>query len=103
MRAERASLLGRPTRANLVLREGQVRSRTVIEAKGISKSSPREEAGTRHLVQDFTTRVPPGAHIAIPGPNRAGKATLLHLLICNLPLHAGKVAVHTPPTRPPLP
>src|SRR3546814_16230577 len=99
MRAERASLLGRPTRANLVLREGEVRSRTVIEAKGISKSYPREEGGTRLLVQDFSTRVLRGDRIGILGPNGARKRTLLRMLIGVLQPDEGPVKVADPPAR----
>ena len=99
MRAERASLLGRPTRANIVLRDGEVRSRTVIEAKAIAKAYPREEGGTRVLVQDFSTRILRGDRIGILGPNGAGKSTLLRMLIGELAPDAGSVKVADPLAR----
>ncbi|MFN4090228.1 MAG: ATP-binding cassette domain-containing protein [Alphaproteobacteria bacterium] len=96
MRAERASLLGRPTRANIVLREGEVRSRTVIEAKRVSKSYPREGGGERVLVRDFSTRILRGDRIGILGPNGAGKSTLLRMLIGELAPDEGSVKVADP-------
>lgn len=96
MRAERASILGRPTRANLVVREGEVRSRTVIEAARISKSYPSTEGGVRTLVEDFSTRILRGDRIGILGPNGAGKSTLLRMLIGEIPPDTGSVKIADP-------
>ncbi len=89
MRAQRASLLGTPTRANIAVREGQVRSRLVIEAKDISK---RFDDGPP-IVRQFSTRILRGDRIGLIGPNGAGKTTLLRMLTGDLAPDTGSVRI----------
>ena len=91
LRAQRASLLGKPTRANIVLREGEVKSRLVIEAERIAKSYGGAEG--RPVVRDFSTRILRGDRVGILGPNGAGKTTLLRMLTGDLAPDAGSVRI----------
>jgi ATP-binding cassette subfamily F protein uup len=75
MRAERAAMTGAQGTARLGLATDEVRSKTVIEAKGVAK-----RFGDRAIVRDFTLRIQRGDRIGIVGANGAGKTTLLRLL-----------------------
>jgi ATP-binding cassette subfamily F protein uup len=61
--------------ARITVSEGDVSSRQVIKAEGISKSY-----GDRPIVKDFSIRVLRGDRIGVIGANGAGKTTLLNLL-----------------------
>lgn len=94
MRDERSALLGqRRGKVRLVVDEGDVRSRMVIEAKEISKSVTLPNGQERVIVNDFSTRILRGDRIGVLGPNGAGKTTLLRMLTGKLKPDAGRVRI----------
>jgi len=94
MRDERSALLGQKRgKVRIVLDEGDVRSRMVIEAKEISKSVTLPNGQERPIVTDFTTRILRGERIGVLGPNGAGKTTLLRMLTGQLKPDSGRVRV----------
>ena len=94
MREERSALLGqRRGKVRLVIDEGEVRSRMVIEAKEISKTMTLPNGQERVIVRDFSTRILRGERIGVLGPNGAGKTTLLRMLTGQLKPDDGRVRV----------
>ncbi len=94
MRDARSALLGqRRGKVRLVIDEGEVRSRMVIEAKEISKSVTLPNGTEREIVRDFSTRILRGERIGVLGPNGAGKTTLLRMLTGELKPDSGRVRV----------
>src|SRR3982750_937679 len=87
MRAQRAAMLGAAGSLKLALAKDDVRSKTVIDADGVSKSY-----GDRVIIRDFSLRVQRGDRIGVVGPNGAGKTTLLKLLTGELQPDAGTVS-----------
>lgn len=75
MRAARAAMMGPQGSANLSIGTDDVRTKTVIDAKAISK-----KFGDRTIIDNLTLRVTRGDRIGIVGKNGAGKTTLLKLL-----------------------
>ncbi|HVM22421.1 MAG TPA: ATP-binding cassette domain-containing protein [Sphingomicrobium sp.] len=88
MRAQRAAMLGTAGSAKLALAKDDVRSKTVIDADGVSKSF-----GERPIIRDFTLRIQRGDRIGVVGPNGAGKTTLLKLLTGELQPDSGTVTL----------
>ena len=86
MRAQRAAMLGTAGTAKLALAKDDVRSKTVIDAEGVSKNY-----GDCMIIRDFSLRVQRGDRIGIVGPNGAGKTTLLKLLTGELSPDEGTV------------
>jgi len=86
LRAQRATVLGRETRAKLEAEDGQLKSRLVIDAVELTK-----RFGERTIVDGFSTRVLRGDRIGILGPNGAGKTTLLRLLTGDLAADGGRL------------
>jgi ATP-binding cassette subfamily F protein uup len=97
MRVVRATLIGGRGKLKLEAKEGESRSRMVIEATGIAKSVPAPPAhypgGARVLIKDFSTLVLRGDRIGIVGPNGAGKSTLIRMLIGELEPDQGRIQV----------
>ncbi|RIA35542.1 ATP-binding cassette subfamily F protein uup [Hephaestia caeni] len=75
MRAQRAAMLGPQGTAKLVTGADDVRTKTVIDAKNITKRYDE-----RTIIKDFTLRIQRGDRIGVVGANGAGKTTLLRLL-----------------------
>ncbi|WP_299645562.1 ABC-F family ATP-binding cassette domain-containing protein [Sphingomonas bacterium] len=86
MRAQRASMIGPQGAANLAIGTDDVRTKTVIDAKNVSKSFE-----TRPIIRDLTLRITRGDRIGIVGANGAGKTTLLKLLTGELAPDSGTV------------
>ena len=88
MRAQRAAMLGPSGSAKLALAKDDVRSKTVIDADGVSKAF-----GDRPIIRDLSLRVQRGDRIGLVGPNGAGKTTLLRLLTGELAPDSGRVTL----------
>ncbi len=86
MRATRAAMMGPQGSANLTIGNDDVRTKTVIDAKAITK-----KFGERTIIDDLTLRVTRGDRIGIVGRNGAGKTTLLKLLTGELAPDIGHV------------
>ncbi len=86
MRATRAAMLGPQGSANLTIGSDDVRTKTVIDAKGVTK-----KYGDRTIIGDLTLRVTRGDRIGIVGRNGAGKTTLLKLLTGEIAPDAGHI------------
>jgi ABC transport system ATP-binding/permease protein len=86
MRAARAAMMGPPGAAKLGIATDDVRSKSVIEADGVTKSF-----GDRAIIKTFSLRVQRGDRIGIVGSNGAGKTTLLKMLIGELEPDGGRV------------
>ena len=94
MRAARAAMLGPQGTANLAIGTDDVRTRTVIDAKGVTKRFPGSGSGAggdRTIIKDLTLRITRGDRIGIVGANGAGKTTLLKLLTGELAPDEGSV------------
>jgi ABC transport system ATP-binding/permease protein len=79
-------MMGPPGAAKLGLATDDVRSKSVIEADGVTKSF-----GDRPIIKNFSLRVQRGDRIGIVGSNGAGKTTLLKMLIGELEPDGGRV------------
>jgi ABC transport system ATP-binding/permease protein len=88
MRAQRAAMIGGPGVSKLGLAKDDTKTKTVIEAEGVSK-----RFGERTIIRDFTLRVQRGDRIGIVGANGAGKTTLLKLLTGELAPDEGRVTL----------
>jgi ATP-binding cassette subfamily F protein uup len=86
MRATRAAMLGPAGTAKLAVEADDVRTKTVIDAEGVTKSF-----GDRAIIRDFTLRIQRGDRIGIVGANGAGKTTLLRLLTGELEADQGRI------------
>ena len=86
MRAQRAAMLGPAGAAKLALAKDETKTKSVIEAEGVSKAF-----GDRVIIRDFTLRVQRGDRIGIVGANGSGKTTLLKLLTGELAPDSGTV------------
>ncbi|HEY7609080.1 MAG TPA: ATP-binding cassette domain-containing protein [Alphaproteobacteria bacterium] len=93
MRAQRATLIGGRGKMKLEAKEGESKSRMVIDATAIGKSVPLAEGGERVLLKDFSTLILRGDRVGIVGPNGAGKSTLIRMLIGELPPDQGRIQV----------
>jgi ABC transport system ATP-binding/permease protein len=88
MRAERKAMVGPQGTAALVTGTDDARSKTVIDAKHISK-----RFGDRTIIGDLTLRVQRKDRIGIVGSNGAGKSTLLKLLTGEIEPDEGSVTL----------
>ncbi|GAA0323854.1 ATP-binding cassette domain-containing protein [Sphingomonas oligophenolica] len=86
MRAVRAAMMGPQGTANLSIGSDDVRTKVVIDVKGVSKSF-----GDRTIIKDLTLRITRGDRIGIVGANGAGKTTLLKLLTGELAPDTGHI------------
>ena len=86
MRAERAAMIGPQGAANLAIGTDDVRTKTVIDAKHVTKGF-----GARTIIRDLNLRVTRGDRIGIVGANGAGKSTLLKLLTGEIAPDSGSV------------
>jgi ATP-binding cassette subfamily F protein uup len=88
MRAARAAMIGGPGVSKLGLARDDTKTKTVIDAEGVSK-----RFGERTVIRDFTLRVQRGDRIGLVGANGAGKTTLLRLLTGELQPDDGRVTL----------
>ena len=86
MRAERAAMIGQQGTAKVALTSDGAKSKTVIEATGVTKTY-----GTRAVIRDLTFTVQRGDRIGIVGPNGAGKTTLIRLMTGEVEPDEGRV------------
>ena len=84
MRAERADMMGPQGIAKLAIATDDVRTKSVIEAKNVTKSF-----GDRVIINDFSFKITRKDRIGIVGRNGAGKTTLLRLLTGELAPDSG--------------
>lgn len=88
LRQERREQIKKLGSIDLEIKEADVRSKMVVEAKHISKSF-----ASRDIVKDFSLRVLKGNRIGIVGPNGAGKTTLIKMLTKHLEPDTGFVRI----------
>ncbi len=88
MRQARAAMIGPPGTAKIGLANDDVRTKTAIDAQGVTKSF-----GERTIIKDFSLRIQRGDRIGLVGANGAGKTTLLKLLTGEIAPDAGKIVL----------
>jgi ABC transport system ATP-binding/permease protein len=86
MRAQRAAMMGPQGTSKLAIDNDEVRSKSVIDAEGITK-----RFGDRTIIRNFTLRVQRGDRIGIVGANGTGKTTLLKLLTGEIEPDEGRI------------
>lgn len=86
MRAQRAAMIGPVGTAKLAVANDESKTKTVINADGISK-----KFGDRAIIRDFTLRIQRGDRIGIVGANGTGKTTLIRMLTGELEPDSGSV------------
>ncbi len=88
LRAARAALEGPQGTAKLAAATDDSKTKTVINANGVSKSF-----GDRAIIKDFTLRIQRGDRIGIVGANGTGKTTLIRMLTGETQPDVGKVTL----------
>ncbi len=88
LRAARAALEGQQGIAKLAASTDDSKTKTVINADGVSKSF-----GDRAIIKDFTLRIQRGDRIGIVGANGTGKTTLIRMLTGETQPDIGKVTL----------
>ncbi len=88
LRQERREQIKKLGSIDLEIKEADVRSKMIVEAKHITKSF-----ASRDIVKDFSLRILKGNRIGIVGPNGAGKTTLIKLLTKHLEPDSGFVRI----------
>ena len=88
LRAARAALEGPQGIAKLAASTDDSKTKTVINADGVSKSF-----GDRAIIKDFTLRIQRGDRIGIVGANGTGKTTLIRMLTGESQPDTGKVTL----------
>ena len=88
LRAARAALEGQQGIAKLAAVSDDSKTKTVINADGVSKSF-----GDRSIIKDFTLRIQRGDRIGIVGANGTGKTTLIRMLTGETLPDVGKVTL----------
>lgn len=86
LRAQREKMLGPTGVAKLSVESDEVKTKSVIDARKVSKSF-----GGRTIIDDFTLRIQRGDRIGIVGANGAGKTTLLKMLTGEMEPDEGRV------------
>jgi len=86
LREQRAQMLGPTGVAKLAVESDEVKTKSVIDARRISKSYDG-----RTIIDDFTLRIQRGDRIGIVGANGAGKTTLLKMLIGEIEPDEGRI------------
>ena len=88
LRAARKALEGPQGTAKLAAATDDSKTKTVINADGVSKSF-----GDRAIIKDFTLRIQRGDRIGIVGANGTGKTTLIRMLTGETQPDVGKVTL----------
>src|SRR5262249_26867203 len=86
MRDQRAARREQTGSVRLQVEQAEQSGRLVFEARAVSKAYDG-----RPVVSDFSTRIMRGDRMGLMGANGAGKATLLRLLLGDLPPDGGEV------------
>jgi ABC transport system ATP-binding/permease protein len=86
LREQRAQMLGPTGVAKLSVESDEVKTKSVIDARRISKSYDG-----RTIIDDFTLRIQRGDRIGIVGANGAGKTTLLKMLTGEIEPDEGRI------------
>ncbi len=90
LREQRAQMLGPTGVAKIAVESDEVKTKSVIDARRISKSYG-EGKDRRTIINDFTLRIQRGDRIGIVGANGAGKTTLLKMLIGEIEPDEGRI------------
>ncbi len=94
LRVSRAAVLARQVQSlKFSTEDGQVKSKLVIDAEGVSKSFTGMDGEAVPIVRDFSTRILRGDRIGIIGPNGSGKTTLLRLLTGDMAPDRGRIRI----------
>jgi len=97
MRAEaaqrRAALSENRAGAALGAESGDVMSRKIIEARGLTKTYTRDDGSELPIVRGLDLKILRGDRVGLIGPNGIGKTTLLRLLLGELAPDEGSVKV----------
>ena len=86
LRQERREQIKKIGSVDLDIKEGDIHSKLVLEAKHISKSFESKD-----IIKDFSIRMIRGNRIGLVGPNGSGKTTLIKLLTKHLTPDGGFV------------
>ncbi|QLC22917.1 ATP-binding cassette domain-containing protein [Parasphingopyxis sp. CP4] len=90
LRAQREKMLGPTGVAKLNVESDEVKTKSVIDARRVSKSYG-EGKDQRTIIDDFTLKIQRGDRIGIVGANGAGKTTLLKLLTGEIEPDSGRI------------
>jgi ATP-binding cassette subfamily F protein uup len=90
LRAQREKMLGPTGVAKLSVESDEVKTKSVIDARKVSKSFGTGN-DQRIIIDDFTLRIQRGDRIGIVGANGAGKTTLLKLLTGEMEPDEGRI------------
>ncbi|MEM1106626.1 MAG: ABC-F family ATP-binding cassette domain-containing protein [Pseudomonadota bacterium] len=79
--------------ADLAAASGDIMSRKIIEARGLTKAFLGRDGAALSIVSQLDLKILRGDRIGIVGPNGAGKTTLLRLLLGEMEPDGGSVKV----------
>lgn len=91
--ARRAALAEARAGAPLMAEAGDVMSKKIIEARGVSKTFTAADGEELVIANELSVKILRGDRVGLVGPNGVGKTTLLKLLLGELEPDSGSVKV----------